>query len=93
LGISLYTRTQLINCPHPNSVSQFGYSLKFNEFGSFIVSAPTGNRFISTSFDQTDDENFNNDTIFDNNTTKADGINNNKVDLADVEKLTGFKFK
>ena len=31
--------------------------------------------------------------IFDNNTTKADGINNNKVDLADVEKLTGFKFK
>ena len=31
--------------------------------------------------------------IFDNNITKADGINNNKVDLADVEKLTGFKFK
>jgi hypothetical protein len=70
LGISLYTRTQLINCPHPNSVSQFGYSLKFNEFGSFIASAPVGNRFISTSFDQTDDENFNNDTIFDNNTTQ-----------------------
>ena len=31
--------------------------------------------------------------IFDNNITKADGIHNNKVDLADVEKLTGFKFK
>jgi hypothetical protein len=31
--------------------------------------------------------------IFDNNTTKADGIHNNQVDLADVEKLTGFKFK
>jgi endonuclease G len=31
--------------------------------------------------------------IFDNNTTKADGLNNNKVDVADVEKLTGFKFK
>jgi len=31
--------------------------------------------------------------IFDNNTTKADGLNNNKVDLAKVEKLTGFKFK
>jgi len=31
--------------------------------------------------------------IFDNNTTKADGINNNKVELADIEKLTGFKFK
>ncbi len=31
--------------------------------------------------------------IFDNNTTKADGLNNNKVDVAEVEKLTGFKFK
>jgi hypothetical protein len=31
--------------------------------------------------------------LFDNNTTKADGLNNNKVDLAEVEKLTGFKFK
>lgn len=31
--------------------------------------------------------------IFDNNTTKADGIHNNQVDLADVEKLTGFTFK
>ncbi len=31
--------------------------------------------------------------IFDNNTTTADGLNNNKVDVADVEKLTGFKFK
>jgi len=31
--------------------------------------------------------------VFDNNTTKADGIHNNQVDLVDVEKLTGFKFK
>jgi endonuclease G len=31
--------------------------------------------------------------IFDNNTTKADGIDNNKVNIANVEKLTGFKFK
>ncbi len=31
--------------------------------------------------------------IFDNNTTKADGLNNNKVDVGEVEKLTGFKFK
>jgi endonuclease G len=31
--------------------------------------------------------------IFDNNTAKADGLNNNKVELADIEKLTGFKFK
>ena len=31
--------------------------------------------------------------IFDNNTTKADGLNNNKVSVAAVEKLTRFKFK
>jgi len=30
--------------------------------------------------------------LFDNNTSKPDGINNNKVDLADIQKLTGFKF-
>jgi hypothetical protein len=31
--------------------------------------------------------------LFENDLSKPDGINNNKVDLADVEKLTGFKFK
>jgi endonuclease G len=31
--------------------------------------------------------------IFDNNSSKPDGINNNKVSLIDVEKLTHFKFK
>ena len=31
--------------------------------------------------------------IFDNDESKPDGIYNNKVDLIDVEKLTGFKFK
>jgi hypothetical protein len=31
--------------------------------------------------------------LFDNNTTKADGLKNNEVTLADIEKLTGFKFK
>jgi endonuclease G len=31
--------------------------------------------------------------LFDNNTSKPDGINNNKVDKLDIEKLTGFKFK
>lgn len=30
--------------------------------------------------------------LFDNNTSKPDGIYNNKVDLVDIEKLTGFKF-
>ena len=31
--------------------------------------------------------------LFDNNTSKPDGINNNKVDKSDIEKLTKFKFK
>ena len=30
--------------------------------------------------------------LFDNNTSKPDGIYNNKVDKIDIEKLTGFKF-
>lgn len=31
--------------------------------------------------------------IFDNNTSKPDGIHNNQVEKKDVEKLSGFKFK
>jgi endonuclease G len=31
--------------------------------------------------------------LFDNNTSKPDGINNNKVTVSDIEKLTGFKFQ
>jgi endonuclease G len=31
--------------------------------------------------------------LFDNNTTKPDGIHNNLVELADIEKLINFKFK
>ena len=31
--------------------------------------------------------------VFDNNTNKPDGINNNKVTLDDIQKLTHFKFK
>ena len=31
--------------------------------------------------------------LFNNNTSKADGIENNKVEIASIEKLTGFKFK
>jgi endonuclease G len=31
--------------------------------------------------------------IFDNDLSNPDGINNNKVDVIDVEKLSGFKFK
>jgi endonuclease G len=31
--------------------------------------------------------------LFDNNTSKPDGLNNNKVLVSDIEKLTGLKFK
>jgi DNA/RNA endonuclease G (NUC1) len=31
--------------------------------------------------------------LFDNNTSKADGLKNNEVNVAEIEKLTGFKFK
>ena len=31
--------------------------------------------------------------VFENDLSNPDGINNNRVDLVDVEKLTGFKFK
>lgn len=31
--------------------------------------------------------------LFENDLSDPDGINNNKVDLKDIEKLTGFKFK
>jgi len=31
--------------------------------------------------------------LFDNDTSKADGLENNKVNIQKIEKLTGFKFK
>jgi DNA/RNA endonuclease G (NUC1) len=31
--------------------------------------------------------------IFDNNTTKPDGLDNNKVSIEEIEKLTNLKFK
>jgi endonuclease G len=31
--------------------------------------------------------------LFDNNTSKADGLKNNEATVEDIEKLTGFKFK
>lgn len=68
LGVSVFTNTQTIVCPHGELHSQFGYSLKFNEYESFVVSARTGNRYSATTFDFIDDES-DNDTVFDNNTT------------------------
>jgi len=70
LGITLYTQTQLIQNPHSTGPSQFGTVIKFNEQNSVAVSAPVGTRFTQTTFDFIDDEDYTNDTIFDNNSTQ-----------------------
>jgi hypothetical protein len=70
LGIELYTNTQIVTIPHVYGQSQFGKAIKFNDRGSLLVSAPVGTRFAATTFDFTDDENLDNDTIFDNNATR-----------------------
>lgn len=70
LGIVPYTKTQIIRSIHKTGATQFGYSLKFNERGSFVVGAPVSTRYVDTLFDFTDDDNINNDTVFDNNLTQ-----------------------
>jgi hypothetical protein len=70
LGFVIYDQTQIITCPHVEQRTQFGTVVKFNEFGSFVASAPVGTRFAATTFDFFDDENQDNDTIFDNNATQ-----------------------
>jgi hypothetical protein len=70
LGINLFTQTQKIMCPHLTGPTQFGSTIKFNEFGSsIVVSAPAGTRYSATTFDFTDDG-LDNDTVFDNNATQ-----------------------
>ena len=70
LGFNTYTQTQVITDPHAQSTTQFGNLVKFNEFDSFVVSAPTATRYVATTFDSSDDENYDNDTLFDNNATQ-----------------------
>jgi len=70
LGISKYTFTQTITDPHTAGRTQFGTVIKFNDNGSFVASAPASARYEATTFDSTDDDNYNNDTLFDNNTTQ-----------------------
>jgi len=70
LGLEAYVKTQIIKCPHNASRNGFGNTIKFNEYDSVVISAPLGERFLGTTFDFTDDENLDNDTIFDNNATR-----------------------
>ena len=71
IGITIYSQTQKIMCPHPAGRTQFGTVVKFDKSysGSFIASAPVGARYSATTFDFTDDE-LDNDTVFDNNATQ-----------------------
>jgi len=70
LGITVFTNTQAINCPHLGGPTQFGYVVKYNEFDSFVATAPAATRFAATTFDFTENTNIDNDTIFDNNATQ-----------------------
>ena len=70
LGMDVYTMTQIIVDPHATGATQFGTTVKYNEFGSVVISAPADTRYSGTTFDFIDDENFDNDTIFDNNSTQ-----------------------
>jgi hypothetical protein len=70
LGIAEYIRTQTLSNPRPSTRTQYGYSVKFNETNSFVVSAPAADAYWNTTFDFTDDENNHNDTAFDNNFTQ-----------------------
>ena len=70
LGLVLYTKTQNITAPHNDSRTLFGNTIKFNERDSIVISAPVSTRYLGTTFDFTDDENLDNDTVFDNNATR-----------------------
>ena len=70
LGIIIYSPTQVIPCPHKEGPTEFGKTIKFNQFDSVVIAAPAGPNFVATTFDFTDDENLDNDTVFDNNATR-----------------------
>jgi len=70
LGLQVFTKTQIITCPHTDGPTQFGSNIKINDSGSVVISAPVGTRYEGTTFDFTDDENLDNDTVFDNNATR-----------------------
>jgi hypothetical protein len=70
LGFETYSLTQIINAPHTMGPTEFGKTIKFNEHDSVVIGAPVGTKVVSTTFDFTDDSNLDNDTVFDNNSTR-----------------------
>lgn len=70
LGITPYVKTQTIKDIHSEMRSQFGYKVKFNEFNSFVISAPTAIRRMKTTFDPLDPLNPDHTLMFDNDFTQ-----------------------
>lgn len=70
LGLVQFVQTQVITQLTNSTRSGFGSVVSINEFNSIVVSAPRGISEVSTSFDFTDDSNWENDTVFDNNFTQ-----------------------
>ena len=68
LGFIDYIKSQVIQDPHAQTHTQFGYSVKFNQDDSFVVGAPTSDRYNQTSFDKQHVDQHDN-TVFDNNLT------------------------
>ncbi len=68
MGIIDYVKSQVIQDPHQQTHTQFGYAVKFNQDDSFIVGAPASDRFNVTTFDELK-EDLRLDTVFDNNFT------------------------
>lgn len=69
MGFTDYIKSQIIQDPHKQTRTQFGYTVRYNEENSFVVSAPVAIRYINTTFDFSNDFNIHNDTVFDNNLT------------------------
>ena len=69
LGIEIYQQTQYLQEINLQNSTEFGTQIKFNELGSVVITAPAADRYLPTYFDFSDDENYLNDTLFDNNFT------------------------
>lgn len=69
-GFDLLTETQVITCPHSLGPTQFGSAIKFNERNSVIIGAPSASKVLGTTFDFSDNEDLDDDTVFDNNATR-----------------------
>ena len=90
LGLKLYTQTQIIQSPHLVGASQFGTTVKFNEFNSVAISAPVSNRYTLTTFDFVDDNINDNDTIFDNNSTQFTDVFDNAGAVYTYDYLSNY---